>query len=151
MSDVISPLPAALDALLQAVRLALPDEVLVLDGGPVKEDAPDMVMIGFNGEPGTEAIAISRTGADYGRRSDAETYDITCLASSWRGENDAKTVRDQAFTLVDLISGELKRDRQLGDTVTRTHLTVAGVAPLQSSKGARCTVRFTIHIDAFTR
>jgi hypothetical protein len=151
MVDVVSPLPAALDALLQALTLAFPDDVLIVDGPPVKTDAPDMVMVGFTGEPGGEAITITRGPADYARRSDRETYDIVCLASSWRGGTDLKDVRDRAFGFIALISSELKRDRTIGGTVERAQLTLAGVSPLQASNGVRCTVRFTVHVDACTR
>jgi hypothetical protein len=151
MTDVVSPLPGALDALLQALTLVLPADVQLIDGPPIKTEYPDMVMIGFNGQPGTEAISVTRSQADYARRSDRETYDISCLASSFRGGTDIKFVRDRAFELVSIISAELKRDRTLDDMVTRAHLTVAGIAPLQTTKGVNCTVRFTIHVDANTR
>jgi hypothetical protein len=109
-------------------------------------------MLGFNGEQGTEAISISRRRADRGGRSDRETYDISCLSSSWRGDNNQKMVRDIAFGFVDLISAELKRDRTLGlDLVTNSYLSIAGVAPVMDSKGSMCTVRFVVHVDAYTR
>jgi hypothetical protein len=147
----VSPLPGALDALLQALTLALPADVQLIDGPPIKTEYPDMVMVGFNGQPGAEAITVTRSQADYARRSDRETYDISCLASSWRGDTGLKFVRDRVFDLISIVSAELKRDRTIGGTVTRAHLTVAGVAPVQASTGASCTVRFVIHIDANTR
>ena len=152
MPEPVSQLPAALDALVAAVQLVLPDPVQLLDGPPsTSTTPPDVVMIGFNGEPGTEAISVGRRRADRGGRSDRETYDITCLASSWRGDNDQRLVRDLAFGFVDVISAELRRDRTLGlDLITNSYLSVAGVAPVMDSKGAMCTVRFIVHMDAYT-
>lgn len=149
MPNSVSPLPAALDALLQALTLALPDGVQLVDGQPVKTEYPDIVMIGFNGEPGTEAITISREPADYGRHADHETYEISCLASSYRGGTDAKLVRDRAFELVSIISAELDRDQTIGETVAQSYVSIGGVAPVMATTGAVCTVRFNIHADAF--
>lgn len=146
-----STIPAALDVLVAAVRLAAPQNVLVLDGPPpTSTTPPDIIAIGFNGEPGTESVTAVRTGADVGGFSDSESYDIASLASSWRGDNDQKLVRDIAFGFVDLVAAELARDQTLGATVARAYLSVAGVAPLMDSKGAMCTARFVIHVDAFT-
>ena len=149
MAGSVSTVPAALDALLQALSLALPKGVQLVDGQPIRTD-PDVICIGFNGEPETEMISITRRRADRGGRSDSETYDIGCIASSWRGDTDPKIVRDRAFELVALVEAELARDRTVGRTVARAYVTVSGVAPVQTSKGAMCTVRFTIHVDAFT-
>jgi hypothetical protein len=149
MPSTVSTLPAALDALLQALGLALPDKVQLIDGQPIRTD-PDIIAIGFNGEPETEMITTTRRRADRGGRSDSETHDISCIASSWRGDTDPKLVRDRAFELIDLVAAELARDRTLDRTVARAYLTVSGVAPVQTTKGAMCTVRFTIRIDAFT-
>lgn len=151
MPGTVSTVPAALDALLQALALVLgPQEVQLVDGQPIRTD-PDVVCIGFNGQPETEMITITRRQADFAGRSDSESYDISCIASSWRGDIDPKQVRDRAFELVGMVAAELARDRTIGHAVARAQLTVSGVAPVQTTKGAMCTVRFTIHVDAFTR
>ncbi|GLY81840.1 hypothetical protein [Actinoallomurus iriomotensis] len=147
-----SLLPDTLDALVAASRLVLPESVQLLDGPPpTSTTPPDVVMLGFNGEQGTEAVTVSRRRADRGGRSDREAYDISCLSSSWRGDNNQKMVRDLAFSFIDLIAGELARDRTLGlDLVSNSYLSIAGVAPVMDSKGAMCTVHFVIHVDAYT-
>jgi hypothetical protein len=129
----------------------MPADVQLIDGPPIKTEYPDMVMIGFNGQPGADAITVTRTQADYARRSDSETYDVNCIVSSFRGDTDLKPRRDRAFELVTIISTELKRDRTIGGAVKRAHLSVAGVSPVQATNGVTCTVRFTIHVDASTR
>ena len=150
MTATTSTIPACLDALVQAVRAALPG-VQVIDGQPVEELQPDVIMIGFTGQPSTAAITSTLTREVFARSPDREQYDIACLASSWRGETDPKVARDRAFALLDAVAGVLADDQTLGGVVLRARLSAQAVVPEQTTDGATCTVAFTVHVDAFTR
>ena len=150
MAATTSTIPACLDALVQAVQLALPG-VQVIDGQPVEELQPDVVMVGFTGQPGEAAITSTLTREVFARSPDREQYDIACLASSWRGDVDPKVVRDRAFELVDAVAGVLAADQTLGGAVLRARLSAESVIPEQTTDGATCTVGFTVHVDAFSR
>lgn len=150
MIAATSTIPACLDALVQAARSALPG-VQVLDGQPAEELQPDVVMIGFTGQPSEAAITSTLTREVYARSPDREQYDIACLASSWRGDTDPKVVRDRAFELLDAVAGVLATDQTLGGAVLRARLSAEAVVPEQTTDGATCTVAFTVHVDAFTR
>jgi hypothetical protein len=149
MAATTSTVPACLDALVQAARDELPG-VQVIDGQPVEELAPDVVMIGFTGQPSEAAITSTLTREVYARSPDREQYDIACLASSWRGDTDPKAVRDRAFELVDAVTGALADDQTLGGAVLRARLSAESVIPEQTTDGAVCTVGFTVHVDAFS-
>ena len=150
MAATTSTIPACLDALVQAVRAALLG-VQVIDGQPVEELEPDVLMIGFTGQPGEAAVTSTLTREVYARSPDREQYDVACLASSWRGDTDPKVVRDRAFELVDAVTGVLADDQTLGGAVLRARLSAGSVIPEQTTDGATCTVGFTVHVDAFSR
>jgi hypothetical protein len=123
----------------------------VLDGGPHRDTEKDVVCIGFTGTPGVAAVEDTRSREGLATKPDREQYDVTCLASSWRGEErDAKVVRDAAYALVDAIAEDLAKDQRLGGLVLRANLTTSMFAQEQTSKGAVATLRFIVHIDAFT-
>lgn len=153
MTDVaaVSTVPAVLDELVRRARLALPG-VQVLDGGPHRDTEPDVVAIGFTGTPGEAVVEDTRSREQLSADPDRERYEITSLASSWRGaEVDAKAVRDRAYGLVDTLNAELMRDSTLGGLVLRVRLSTVEFAPEQTSRGAVATVRFVIAVDAYTR
>ncbi|WP_327047289.1 hypothetical protein OG320_05190 [Microbispora sp. NBC_01189] len=153
MPQVVSTVPAVLDAIVAAARRALQDAEVV-DGQPVKgqEDAADIVCIGFTGEPGEAAVQSTRTREQMATDPDRESYTITCLASSWRGhETDPKAVRDAAYALIDGVVGALATDQVLAELVMRAMLTTEAFAPEQTTRGAVATVQFQIHIDAYAR
>lgn len=151
MAATVSTVPAVLDALVERLTVALPD-AQVSDGEPLDPANDDVVVIGFNGNPGdavvTSTLDVEQMASDPSR----EQYEIACLASSWRGAvHDAKTVRDVAYGLVKAAADELARDPRLGGLVMRAWLSAREYAPLQSDQGALATVHFTISVDAYTR
>ncbi|WP_433225603.1 hypothetical protein [Actinomadura formosensis] len=147
----VSTVPAVLDALVARARAALP-EVQVLDGGPHRDTDPDVVAIGFTGDPGEAAVEDTRTREQLATSPDRERYEITSLASSWRGEeHDAKAVRDRVYEMLDALAAELERDQRLGGLVNRARLSSGAFAQEQTNKGAVATVRFVVSVDAFTR
>lgn len=147
----VSTVPAVLDELVARTRLVLP-EVQVLDGGPHRDTEPDVVCIGFRVPAGAAAVEDTRTREQLAASPDRERYEITCLASSWRGsEHDAKAVRDRVYEMLDVIAAELERDQRLGGLVNRARLSTVAFAPEQTTKGAVATVSFVVDVDAFSR
>lgn len=145
----VSTIPAVVDALVAAARAALPG-VQVLDGGPVTDLQPDVVCVGHTGEPGEASIDARQTDSDYGGATSRETYQITCLASSWRGDTTAaKTVRDRAFEMVAALAAGLDADQTLGGVAARVDIATHLVGADQTDKGPVCTVRFAVTVDAF--
>lgn len=157
MAATVSTIPAVLDALVQRWTLALPG-AQVSDGQPL-DHADAMVMVGFTGTPGDEAISSELTIEQMAASPNREQYTIACIASSWKGaEEDVKPVRDSAFALLDAIAADLADDQTLGGLVMRARLSVAGYIQYQtvpededSAGGVSGDIRFTISIDAFTR
>jgi hypothetical protein len=153
----VSNVPAALDALVSLVRTALStagqdgSQVQVLDGQNVSVTDPDVVAIGFTGTPGEAAIESTRTREQMTTDPSREAFEITSLASSWRGDDDPKQVRDRVYHFIDLIEDELQRDPTLGGVVARAQLRSEAFAQEQTNKGPVATVQFVIAVDAFTK
>ncbi|MGH3097897.1 MAG: hypothetical protein ACRDMV_18095 [Streptosporangiales bacterium] len=143
----MSTIPAALGALLS---VSASTGVQTLDGPPVAASQvdPDVILIGFTGQPGEPAVGANLDVAGY-TETDRESYDVTCIASSWRGDTGMQTVRARVFAILDDLAAALDGDPTLGGAVTRARLTVAAVSLDQINEGAAATVQFTIHVDAF--
>lgn len=143
----MSTIPAALNALVAAFS-AEPDlsEVQVWDGQPVSTLAPDVLVVGYSAdEPGVQGPLEDKL---QGQR---ESYEVVCLASSWRGDTETQQVRDIAFGILAAVRTTLSADTTLGGAVARTHVTAREVDQAQVRKGASVTIKFTIHVDAFLR
>lgn len=150
----VSTVPAVLDRLVELARLTVDDPEQVVDGQPVRDITNDVILIGFTGEPGEEAVTDTRTRGQMSSDPDKESYEITCLASSWKGrEVHAKPPRDGAYELVDALNDELMRTPNLGmaGTVMRARLVTVGLTQQQTTDGATATVRFVIAVSAYTR
>ncbi|GII89626.1 hypothetical protein Ssi03_76160 [Sphaerisporangium siamense] len=146
---MISTIPAVIDALVALVRAALPG-VQVVDGQPMSSDR-DIVCIAFTGEPGEAAVESTRAVEQLALEPDRESYTITCLASSLRGDADAKASRDRAYGLVDTIASAIAADPRLDGAVTYTRLATESLTQQQTQNGAEATVRFLVAVEAFTR
>lgn len=144
-----STIPAVLDHLLASWALALPG-VQVVDGQPLAPE-PDVVCVGFTGDPGEPAVEATEDRGQLAPGADRERYDITCLASSLKGGTDARAVRVRAFELVEAIRADLQRDLRLGGLVMSARLAVLSLTAYQSPDGAVATVQFAVRIDAFAR
>ena len=151
MPRIVSTVPAVLDAIVATVRAALPG-VEVWDGQPVKQTADDVICIAFTGEPDEAAVNSTISLEQMARDPARESYNITCLASSWQGEQEnAKTVRDRAYDLVDGVAAALAADQALAGLVMRAMVATQAFAQAQTDRGAVATVQFVIHVDAYTR
>lgn len=149
----LSTIPHVLSELLTRFTQRISD-VKVTDGvpKPPEDIEPDLLCIGFTGEHGEPSVEDTRTSSEISRTPERESYDITCLASSWRGNNtDAELVRNSAFAIVDKVASELANDHTLGGLVLLARMRTSSLAQEQTNMGAVATIRFVIHIDAFTR
>lgn len=153
----VSLVPETLDKLVALSRDALAhagtDEhpVQVLDGPPVTTTEDDVVSIGFTGNPGESAIESTRTREQLTADPDRESFEITCLSSAWRGDDDMKQVRDRAYHFINLIADEIMEDITLGGLVARTQIRSESVVLEQTDMGPVVTIQFIIAVDAYTK
>lgn len=156
-----STIPGVLAALLDLAARALPD-VQVTDGAPTGDVADDIVAIGTTGREGEIAVQASRAQGPLATAPDAESYDVSCVASSWRGaETDFAPVRAGLFAMLNAIADEIAKDPTLGGATTYARLTVASYFQDQtvvtddegtpSGAGAVATAQFVVHVEGFTR
>lgn len=150
----MSTIPAALDALVAAARRAWPD-VQVLDGGPTTEVGDDVIAIGYSGSPDEPDVRSTLAREQLDLQPDLERYDVVGMVSAWRGDAhsggrpDARTTRLRAFELLEGLRRELAADARLGGTVMMARLSTLDMVADQTQAGPVCTIRFTVHIDAF--
>lgn len=144
----MSTVPAVLDALVAAAHFALSGtDVLVVDGQPLQLQE-DMLVIGFAGNNDEPAVEATLTREQLAVRPDRESYDVVCLASSWRGDPDPKVVRDRAYELLGLFAAQLAGDPLLGGLVMSCRVASELLVQAHTSKGPVATVRFVVHVDA---
>ncbi|MER7212453.1 MULTISPECIES: hypothetical protein [Streptosporangium] len=151
----MSTIPAALDALVAIAVRAWPD-VQVLDGGPTTEVRDDVIAIGYSGSPEESDVRSTLTREQLDMQPDLERYDVMCMASAWRGDAyrdglpDARTTRLRAFELVEGFRRELAEDSRLGGAVMMARMSTLDMVADQTQAGPVCTIRFIVHVDAFT-
>nr|PZN20116.1 MAG: hypothetical protein DIU75_13180 [Mycolicibacterium hassiacum] len=161
MQPTVSTIPAALRALVAAARRAIPPAVIrgrtvpvtVTLGQPTRGQvgADDIVCIAFTGEPGEAAVTSTRERQQAAAAPDRESYQVACLASSWRGRHDdAEPVLDRTFEMINAFAAELAADQTLGGVVMTCRLTTDETAIMQTEQGATVVTRFTLSIEAFT-
>ncbi|MFF4417484.1 hypothetical protein ACFYY8_33585 [Streptosporangium sp. NPDC001559] len=150
----MSTIPAALDALVAIAVRAWPD-VQVLDGGPTTEVRDDVIAIGYSGSPEEADVRSTLSAEQLSVQPDLERYDILCMLSAWRGDAyrdgqpDARTVRERAFEMLAGIRRELAEDSRLDGAVMMARMSTLDMVADQASSGPVCTIRFTVHVDAF--
>lgn len=139
----------ALDALVAALVVALPEGRVVIDGQPRERiNDPDVVVIGFS--PDGPAVKIAQQDADMGGGR-TEVLSVACTASSERGERDPQAVPDarrSAVETLDLIEAALDVDPTLGGVVTEARFGMAGALDQRRSKGGtEANIDFTILVE----
>lgn len=149
----VSTIPSVLAEIVRIAEANL-ENVAVSDGAPVPpmETTPDIICIGFTGDPDDEAVTTDRERNQLSNMPDMETYEITCLSSSWRGhEKSMARVRQHAFDMIDVLNSAFAADTTLGGRAMRVRILSGAVIQDQTDKGAVCTVRFIIRVEAVTR
>lgn len=117
---IASTIPAAIDALLAAVRAVAPAEVKVVDGFPrFLISNMDLIVVGGQAEPVASGSQSPEDHA-FGR---AEAYALQVRTTCARGvSTDQKTVRDRAFELMSYVDTAVEQDRSLGGVVRLAEL-----------------------------
>ena len=152
MYPTVSTVPACLKALVAAAERANPDAVVTL-GQPTRGQAlaDDVICVAFTGEPEEAAVISSRERQQGATAPDRESYDVQCIASSWRGNSDDPIpVLDATFGLIDAFAAELAADQTLGGVVMTCRISADSTAQVQTDRGATTVGRFTVHVEAFT-
>lgn len=145
---MISTVPTVLDALVALWSAALPG-VQVADGQPL-DMQNDLIAVGFHDVPGEPAVNSTRTREQLAAEPDRESCDVSCLASSYSGVADFKTVRDRAYELVNAAASALADDDTLGGIAMDARLTSDDLIQERTENGVFATVRMVVHVDAFT-
>lgn len=151
----MSSIPAALDALVALAERAWPD-VQVLDGGPTVEVKDDVIAIGYSGSVSEPDVRSTMTVEQLAMEPDRESYDVMCMASAWRGDAhrdrkpDSRTVRMRAFELLAGIRDELAKNSRLDGAVMMARMSTLDVVLDQTKAGPVCTIRFVVHVEAYT-
>src|SRR5262245_59754434 len=118
----VSTVPAVLSELLRRLSEQLPSTVTVCDGQPVPPEdmSEDLVCIGFTGQTGDPAVENTLTREQLATTPNRESYDVSCIASSWRGEqSDTELVRNGTYELLSKVADILGRDQTLGNRCAR--------------------------------
>lgn len=142
---------ALIDALVDQLPDVVPADVRVYDGFPTDETyAHEWILVGVE-DPmirGAASSAVaSQEWATIGAGARDETGEITCAASSWNGNGDARLARQRVKSITDAVEQHLRGNTDLGltDLVLWT-----GYGPRttlrqsQDDKGAEALVVFTI-------
>jgi hypothetical protein len=145
---MISTVPAVLDALTSRWAAALPD-VQVADGQPL-DTQDDLIAVGCHDVPGEPAVDSTRTREQLAAEPDRESYDVSCLASSYSGVADFKTVRDRVYELANAAAAALADDDTLGGACMSARLISGDLIQERTDQGVVATVRLTVHVDAYT-
>lgn len=136
---------AVLTALVAAVRVGVPADVVVFDGQPLKISDPDVLVIGWSASG--PSVEIDQEVDDLGGGR-IERLRIACLASSYRGETDDEAVafvRTRTVELLDLLTAALEADDTLGGVVSRAEFGTAGALDqAQTKNGPAATIEFTV-------
>lgn len=144
----MSAIPAVINALVTVLRAAPEmDGVQIVDGHPNEDVNPDVVVVGFS--PDRSSAEMTRNPA--GLKGDREQFVLVGLASSWRGDEDLRIVRERAFTFITGLNEVLKQDQTLGGACTRARLAVSSYVGEQTTKGPVATVEWELTVDAFGR
>lgn len=122
MPNIVTSVPAVIDALVTLGRNTLPAGVVVSYGPDTGTDLPDeFLVIGFSLDP-DEANVDGET-TDGGNNTASETYTVRHLLSCASGDSDPDAVRTRLLrvgTLFGLYAGGLRADPALGGVLPLT-------------------------------
>lgn len=148
-----SAIPTAIDALYTLFTAALPD-VAVYDGpGVTDTPAPVALHVGLSDADadGYSSAADSTQGwAWLGHQQRDEEISVHCVAIASSGDAVLKTVRDQAYAVVQAATDALQSDPTFGNAVLYSlGVTSHTLDQIQDSTGA--TVRLPFNITCRVR
>lgn len=151
----MTTIPAAVDALVDVGRVALPD-ARVDDGwdvGPYEENTEGVTVgltIGWDEDGPAVQADLDREMSD-GMGTDVETYRISsALFVSW-GNDETRPLRVATFGYYEAIKSALRARHPLVPGVLRARMSVVDyeVRPIEGGWDAR--LRFIVEVSAFDR
>lgn len=120
---------------------------VVLNDGPllVAPTVPDLVLVGHNGDPDSDARpSYSQEDASLAGESRWERGEVPCAVISQTGATDPAVPRARAVAIVGALAAPLYADPTLGGVVLISQLTVGTAALIQNTAGAGVVLSFTI-------
>lgn len=145
MASKVDAVCLALTALWDAAPAL--DGVTVYDGPQVNSNpVTEALFVGYDadalGETNEGAVAVQDWMA-FAKTKD-ENGEITCAVVVVSGSPDIPTVRARAFAIVSAAEGALRTDPLLGGLVMKSWLSEQRFIPMQTDKGAKARVVFTV-------
>lgn len=151
----MTTIPAAVDALVDVCRAALPDARI--DDGPVvdlyEEDADGVttgVSVAWDADSPAIEATLDREQSD-GMGTDYETYSILSTLFKAYGNAESKPLRDLAFTDYEAIKAALRARHPLVPGVIWARMSVVDydVRPIENGWDGR--LRFSVEVTAYDR
>ena len=140
-------MPAALDGLVAVLSAsAALRGVQIFDGQPTTDTPKDFIAVGFS-EDGP-AVSFNHSPAGLGNARRAETFDITCVVSSWNGGTNAATVRNRAFAMFSACEAAIRAGGTLNASVLFAQVVQGSVTQMQTEQGAVCDVEFSVSVES---
>jgi hypothetical protein len=146
-----SAVPDAIDALVALIQAT--DSTLQVNDGWSIEQSSSMVLVGVTDQ--TPTTPITHSWAGLGAQRQDEEFSIPCVVWCASGSATQKTVRDQAFTILNNIETALlasSTSRTLNGALTPpgiAEITVGGLdqtnSTEQAGEGRFARIYFTVH------
>jgi hypothetical protein len=125
--------------------------VQVADGPQVNSDPSiDWLFVGFNGDVPDEYNegAIAQQSLMAFAKTKQEDGQVTCSVVSTSGDTDIPATRARAYGLVAAAEAALRADMTLGGLVMHSFVSDHRYSPVQTTKGAKVRVVFTVTYQA---
>jgi hypothetical protein len=154
MTTAASAIPALIDQLVTVASAAFgtTSPVIVSDGPSViQDDTGQMLWVGCS-DPAD--IAEAASGEQFwpyvSSQFRRETVTVHCMALAWSGDDDFKTVRDQAFAQVQAFTAAIVSDASFAGTVLWAASAGSNLSLSQgfNSNGAEARVAFDVTATA---
>ena len=150
MTIPVSTVPAAIAALTSQVNTQVATDaspIAVYYGEPPTDLPNDVIQIG---------TTVRRTMrprefiGSYQGQAFLESYDISCLVSSWSGDADPVAITTRAYTLLGYLETAVRTDPSLGSTIIDAYPAGSdGGEPTWTDdpQGRLCEITATIHVE----
>ncbi|MBD0837372.1 hypothetical protein [Streptomyces sp. TRM68416] len=150
-----SRVPDVIDALVVLGNAETKAElagVVVADGPEVTDDdAPDWLIIGFDGDPAGDMQAAQTLGgwSGLGTRRE-EQFQITVAAIAARGDGDVPAARKRAYEIGARVEAWLSKDPTLGLPELEAAIEASQLTQDQTDDGVQALLLLTVAGRAFT-
>jgi hypothetical protein len=145
MASKVDAVCLALTALWQAA-VAL-DPVNVVDGPQVNAISEgEWLFVGYDADTLDETTdgAVGLQTFEAFLKTKFETGEVTCSAVVVRGDTDVPAARARAFAIVSAAEDSLRADLSLGGLAMQCWLSEQRFIPMQTNRGAKARVVFTV-------